>query len=173
MFRLPSRPALPKTTAALVLGFAVLAVTSLGAANSARADVTVINQTNDTLFVARGWQVNGKIVYGGWKVIHNGGSEVVYQGNENQIILSVMRQRLVNGQRVWEVPTNAGRLDLEVIGNTFSCEQQGGPLNVWKFTDHATGQEFFKDNNNNWSVPGMFTSQFYIVPGNMNQLFDP
>ncbi len=163
-------------TSRWTLSFAgALVAASVLLLGSARADVSVINQTNTTLVVAAGWHVNGMIVYSGWRTILNGGTEKVYQGSEDKILLCVMRQTLVNGQRVWQIPSsNSGKLDMKVSDDAFKCEQQGGPLNTWKFTDMMTGQVFVKDVNNAWAAEAnLFSIPFFFVPNNLNQLFDP
>src|SRR4051794_32599298 len=73
-------------------GFRAMVLCGLGVVamgTTARADVTVINQTNNVLVVSAGCLVNGRLVYGGWTTIQNGGAATVYVGNEPRVILSV------------------------------------------------------------------------------------
>ena len=135
----------------------------------ALADVTVSNQTNETLYVGAGHHVNGKEVYFGWAVLQNGMSAKVYAGGEAKIILCMFTIR--NGQRVFRTPSDAtGSVEREVSSDGFRVEQIGGPANEWKFTDVSTNQIWFKDNNNGWPPNlNLFRSRFWIVNGHENR----
>ena len=142
-------------------------------ATTARADVTVINETNDTLYVGHGQHVNGKIVYGGWTTIQNGASAKVYAGNENKIILCAFN--FANGQRIYRVPGNQPQLaQYEASSDGFKMEQIGGAAQEWKFTDLTRNVVYFKDVNNGWpNNLNLFKANFYVVNGSTDQRFIP
>jgi hypothetical protein len=54
------------------------------------------------------------------------------------------------------------------------CQYEGGPLAIWNFTDIALQKAWTKDNNNDWSPDlKVYEAPFFIVPGNVNQTFNP
>jgi hypothetical protein len=75
---------------------------------------------------------------------------------------------------VRNINNNFGKPRYFVSNDPFECEEQGGILNVLKYTDTRTNQVYFKDNNNKWDDNlNIFETEFYTVDGNRNQRFLP
>jgi hypothetical protein len=155
------------------LAACLLAVSSLTAPALAKADVTIINQSNSELVVSVGFHVNGKVTYKGWAIIPNGGSLKVYVGNDPLIILSVYAN--TNGNKtLFNINQNFGVRDYLVSNDPYVMEEVDSPVNLWKLTDTTTGKVYFKSDNNPLpdNIP-TFTARFFVVSGNQDQTFLP
>jgi hypothetical protein len=153
-------------TLAAVFCFAVLSPALL-------ADVNVINDSGETLFVATGQAVGGRIVYAGWTRIDHGRSANVYAGSDGRIMLSVVSIRS-GGPYAWRINNSIAAGDLMACSDDFRCEQLGGALPQWRMLNRTQNSIWVYDQFNPWpSDMNLFLTTFYVVPGNMNQRFVP
>ena len=102
--------------------FTVMAALLVAAAlqPSLRADVSIVNRSRETLFVAAGQILNGKLAYAGWTRIDDGASAKVYEGTQERIMLCVVSLRM-NSPHVWEIGNSFARDQLVVSLDNFRC----------------------------------------------------
>jgi len=145
----------------------------LSLANRAAADFAVVNNTNETLHVASGHLVAGRIVYAGWTQVDPGRSVEVAANQNERVMLSVVSQR-PGGPHSWEVANSLGWESFVVSANSFRCEQRGGLLHEWLLTDQATNRIYRSDDQTPWPAESsLLWTTFYAVPGNLDQIFVP
>lgn len=137
------------------------------------ADVNVVNESGETLFVAAGQVVGGRIIYTGWTRVDHARQANVYAGSDRRIMLSVVSIR--NGAPYpWQIANHIGSADLMVSTDDFRCEQLGGLLPQWRMVNLNQNSIWVYDQFNPWpNDMNLFTTTFYVVPGNLDQRFIP
>jgi hypothetical protein len=137
------------------------------------ADVNVVNDSGETLFIATGQAVGGRIIYGGWTRIDHGRRANVYAGQDARVMLSVISLRN-GGPYAWRINNHIASADMMVSADDFRCEQLGGALPQWRMLNRAQNSIWVYDEFNPWpSDMNLFTTTFYVVPGNLDQRFIP
>ena len=137
------------------------------------ADVNVVNDSGETLFVATGQAIGDRIIYGGWMRIDHGRQANVYAGRDQRIMLAVVSLRN-GGPYAWRINNSIASADLMVSSDDFRCEQLGGALPQWRMLNRAQNSIWVYDEFNPWpSDMNLFATTFYVVPGNMDQRFIP
>jgi hypothetical protein len=142
-------------------------------AQAAFGDFAVVNNTQETLHVASGRLVGGRIVYTGWTQVDSGRSARVPANRDERVMLSVVSVR-DGGLHNWPVANSLGWEDFIVSAGNFRCEQRGGFLNEWLMNDLQNNRIYRADDLTPWpaEAPLMLTT-FYAVPGNRDQTFVP
>jgi hypothetical protein len=139
----------------------------------ALADVNVINQSGESLFVATGQVIGGRIIYGGWTRVDHGRERNVYAGSDQRIMLSVISLRN-GGPYPWRIANSLASADMMVSTDDFRCEQLGGAIPQWRMLNRAQNSIWVYDQDNPWpNDMNLFTTTFYVVPGNLDQRFIP
>jgi len=141
--------------------------------NSAGADVTVTNQTGEILFISTGQVVGGRVVYGGWTTIANGGQAKVYTGKDPQIMVSAVSIRN-GGLHSWFVANHFASAELTVSTDNYRCESLGGASPQWRMVTRAQNSVWVFDANHPWPADmNLATATFYVVRGDLDELFLP
>jgi hypothetical protein len=137
------------------------------------ADVNVVNESGETLYVATGQAIGGRVIYGGWTRIDHGRHANVYVGQDPRIMLSVVSLRN-GGPYTWRINNFIASGEMMVSSDDFRCEQLGGALPQWRMVNRAQNSVWVYDQFNPWpNDMNLFMTTFYVVPGNLDQRFIP
>lgn len=137
------------------------------------ADVNVVNQSGETLYVSTGRLVGGRLIYGGWTRIDQNARAQVYTGSDPRIMLSVLSIRN-NGPYSWRINNHIAAAEMTVAADDYRCELVGGAIPQWRMTNLGLNLVWVYDDDNPWPLDmNLFTTMFYVVPGNMDQRFIP
>jgi hypothetical protein len=138
-----------------------------------RADVNVVNQSGETLFVSTGQIVGGRLVYGGWTRIDHNARAQVYTGSDPRIMLSVLSIRN-SGPYAWRINNPIAAAEMTVASDDYHCELVGGATPQWQMTNRGQNSVWVYDEFHPWPADmNLFTTMFYVVPGNLDQRFIP
>lgn len=146
---------------------------SAALASIAHADVNVVNESGETLYVAVGQAIGGRIVYYGWtRIDHNHRAEV-YAGSAPRIMLAVLSIRN-NAPYAWRINNPIASAEMTVAADDFRCQQVGSAIPQWEMTNLGQNTVWVYDDAHPWPVDmNLFTTMFYVVPGNLDQRFIP
>src|SRR5687768_5786145 len=99
-----------------------------------RADVGVVNDSGETLYVATGQLIGGRIIYYGWTRVDHNNRVQVYGGSAPRIMLAVVSIR--NGAPyAWRINNHIGAGELMVAADDLRCEQLGGIIPQWRMNN--------------------------------------
>jgi len=137
------------------------------------ADVNVLNDSGETLYVATGQAIGGRIAYGGWTKIDPGWRANVYVGQDPRIMLSVVSLRN-GGPYAWRINNPIASAEMMACSDDFRCEQLGGALPQWQMVNRFQNSIWVFDQDHPWPEDmNLFATTFYVVPGNLDQRFVP
>jgi len=139
----------------------------------APADVNVVNQSGETLYVSTGQLIGGRLIYAGWIRIDHNARAQVYTGSDPRIMLSVLSIR--NGAPYsWRINNHIAASEMTVAADDYRCEMVGGAMPQWLMSNLALNRVWLYDDANPWPLDmNLFSAMFYVVPGNMDQRFIP
>jgi len=137
------------------------------------ADVNVVNQSGETLYVSTGQLIGGRLVYAGWVRIDHNARARVYTGSDPRIMLSVLSIR--NGAPYsWRIYNPIAAADMTVAADDYHCELVGGAIPQWQMTNRGQNSVWVYDESHPWPADmNLFTTMFYVVSGNLDQRFIP